>query len=188
MRTNLSGAPQSGRWCALLAIGLFAGAMLAAAPVTFVFTSDVHYGITRGTFRGEGNVESRIVDAALVAKINRLPAALLPKDDGLRAGQPVGPIEFAIITGDIANRQELYPIHIQPAAVSWAQFEETFIKKFAVKNSRGEPAPLLVVPGNHDVSNAIGGPTKMVPATDATSLAQMFNREMHPAVPRTKDT
>lgn len=188
MKTKLPGKLRNGPWRALLGIWLFAGALLGAAPVTFVFTSDVHYGIARGSFRGAGNVESRVVNAAMVEKINRLPATLLPQDDGLRAGQPVGPIEFGIITGDIANRQELYPIHIQPAAVSWAQFEETFISKFAVKDARGEPAPLLFVPGNHDVSNAIGAPTKLVPATDATSLVEMFNREMHPAVPRTKDT
>jgi hypothetical protein len=159
-----------------------------AMPVTFVFTSDVHFGITRGSFRGEGNVASRVVDAALVAKINRLPAAVLPNDGGLRAGEPVGPIAFAVITGDIANRQELYPIHIQSASVSWAQFEETIWQKFALKNSAGEPAPLLLVPGNHDVADAIGAPTKMVPATDATSMAEMYNRMLHPAVPLTKDT
>ena len=88
----------------LVAIGLLAGAMLAAEPVTFVFTSDVHYGINRGSFRGAGNVESRIVNAALVEKINRLPAAVLPADGGFRAGQAVGPVAFVIVTGDIASR------------------------------------------------------------------------------------
>ena len=160
----------------------------ATPPVTFVFTSDVHYGINRGNFRGAANVEARVVDAALVAKINSLPAAVLPKDGGVRAGQPVGPVEFAVVTGDIANREELYPIHIQRAAVSWHQFEETFLNRFALKNARGEPAPLLLVPGNHDVSNAIGSPSKMVPATDATAMAEIYNRMMQPATPRTKDT
>ena len=64
----------------MIAVTWLASAWLRAEPVTFVFTSDVHYGITRGTFRGEGNVESRMVDAALVEKINRLPTALLPSD------------------------------------------------------------------------------------------------------------
>jgi hypothetical protein len=182
---------RSGRiagWLGAVGIWTLAGALLSAAPVTFVFTSDVHYGINRGNFRGAVNVEARVVDGALVEKINGLPSTTFPKDGGLRAGQPVGPIEFAIITGDIANRQELYPLHIQSATVSWHQFEETFLQRFAVKNARGEPAPLLLVPGNHDVSNAIGAPTKLVPETDATSLVGIYNRMMRPAVPRTTDT
>ena len=160
----------------------------AESFVTFVFTSDVHYGINRGNFRGAANVESRVVNAAMVGKINRLPSAVLPKDAGLRAGQAVGPIDFVVITGDIANRQELYPIHIQSASVSWGQFEDTFIKSLALTDAAGRPTPMLLVPGNHDVSNAIGSPTTMVPETDATSMAEIYNRMMHPAVPRTKTT
>ena len=188
MNTTASKSGCSWRRYGVIALGLLACSRGFGEPVTFVFTADVHYGINRGNFRGAANVEARVVGAALVDKINHLPSAVLPNDGGLRAGQPVGPIEFAIITGDIANRQELYPIHIQSAAVSWGQFEETFLKRFAVKNARGEPAPLLLVPGNHDVSNAIGAPTKLVPATDATSLAEIYNRMVRPAVPRTKDT
>src|SRR6266481_3081572 len=97
-------------------------------------------------------------------------------------------MSFVIVTGDIANRQELYPIHIQSAAVSWGQFEESFIKRLALTDAAGRPAPLLLVPGNHDVSDAIGSPSKMLPETDATSMAEIFNRMTHPAVPRTKAT
>jgi len=162
--------------------------MLAGAPVTFVFTSDVHYGINRSNFRGAANVESRIVNAAMVAKINALPGARLPEDRGLRAGEVVGPIAFVIVTGDIANRQELYPIHLQSASVSWSQFEAGFWQRLALTNDGGRATPLLLVPGNHDVSNAIGSPSTMLPVTDATSMAEIFNRMMKPAVPRTKDT
>jgi hypothetical protein len=70
------------RWLAATGICAMAATALAAAPVTFVFTSDVHYGINRGNFRGSANVESRVVDAALVEKIDRLPAAVLPSDNG----------------------------------------------------------------------------------------------------------
>jgi hypothetical protein len=164
-----------------------AGLFAAAAPVTFVFTSDVHFGINRGNFRGAANVDARVVNAALVEKINRLPAATFPADRGLRAGMRVGPVAFVIVTGDIANRQELYPIHIQPAAVSWNQFAETFIERLALKDAGGQPTPLLLVPGNHDVSNAIGSPSRLVPATDATSMAEIYNRMMHPAMPRTAE-
>ena len=188
MKIGLHVCGRSGRCRGAVVIWALAGAMLAAAPVTFVFTSDVHYGINRGSFRGEGNVESRVVNAALVEKINRLPAAVLPPDGGLRAGQTVGPVAFVVVTGDIANRQELYPLHIQSATISWGQFEEGFIRRFALQDPAGQPVPLLLVPGNHDVSNAIGSPSLMVPATDATSMAEIYNRMMHPAVPRTKDT
>ena len=157
-------------------------------PVTFVFTSDVHYGINRGKFRGGANVEARVVDSALVEKINRLPAAVLPNDAGLRAGQPVGPIAFVVVTGDIANRQELYPLHIQSATVSWNQFDVGFLQRLALKDAAGRPTPLFLVPGNHDVSDAIGSPSKLLPETDATSMAEIYNRMMAPGTPLTKDT
>ena len=160
----------------------------AAAPVTFVFTSDVHYGINRGYFRGAVNVESRVVNAALVHKINTLPAITLPADGGLRAGQPVGPVAFVVVTGDIANRQELYPLHIQSAAVSWGQFETGFLHALTLTDPVGRSTPLLLVPGNHDVSNALGSPSKLVPETDATSMVEIYNRMMQPAVPRTQDS
>ena len=46
-----------------------------AAPVTFVFTSDLHFGLTRSYFRGAANVAATEVNAALAAAINRVPAA-----------------------------------------------------------------------------------------------------------------
>jgi hypothetical protein len=187
--------PQLSRWIYLTAF-LFAWAQAvvaqaaetAATTVTFVFTSDVHYGLTRGSFRGAGNVESRVVNAAMVKKINGLPAALLPDDGGLHAGRPVGPVDFTIITGDLSNRQELYPIRIQAASVSWGQFEDGFIRGLTLKGPDGQPTPLLLVPGNHDATNAIGSWSKMVPATDATTMAEIYNRMLHPATPRTKET
>jgi hypothetical protein len=161
---------------------------VASQQVTFVFTSDVHFGITRGNFRGQMNVESRVVNAAMLQKINALPAATLPADGGMGAGRGVGPVDFVVITGDIANRQELYPIHIQSATESWAQFASVYLSGLTLKDGRGRPTPLLPVPGNHDVSNAIGSPSKLVPATDATSLAEMYNLTMKPATPRTKES
>ncbi|MCX6953290.1 MAG: metallophosphoesterase [Verrucomicrobia bacterium] len=178
----------------LLVGGIFFGGLLPAAEpgaggtVTFVFTSDVHFGLTRGKFRGAANVESRVVGAALVEAVNGLPAAVLPDDGGLRAGRAVGPVDFVTITGDLTNRQERLPLKIQSAATSWAQFEPVFFGGLTVKNAAGRPAPLLLVPGNHDVSNAIGHPNGLLPATDATTLAQVYNRMLQPATPRTKDT
>ena len=156
--------------------------------VTFVFTSDVHFGITRGNFRGQTNVESRVVNTAMLQKINALPTAKLPADGGVGAGRAVGSVDFVVITGDIANRQELYPIRIQSATESWAQFASVYLTGLTLKDGRGRPTPLLPVPGNHDVSNAIGSPSKLVPATDASSMTEMYNLMMKPATPRTKET
>lgn len=158
------------------------------APVTFVFTSDVHFGLHRGKFRGAANVAAPVVGAAMVEAINRLPAAILPRDDGLRAGQPIGPVDFVTITGDLTNRQERLPVRIQSAGESWAQFERVFFGGLKLVDRRGQPAPLLLVPGNHDVSNAIGHPNGLLPATDATTLAELYNRMLRPAQPRTKAT
>lgn len=162
----------------------------AAEPpraATFVFTSDVHYGINRSRFRGEANVPADVVNAAMVQAINALPGATLPKDDGLHAGQPVGPIDFVVITGDLTNRQELYPLRIQSASESWAQFERGFLKGLTLKTAAGRPTPLWLVPGNHDVSNAIGWTGPMVPEQDATTLSEIYNRMLSPAIQRTKD-
>jgi hypothetical protein len=172
----------------LLGITLLTRGWLQASPVTFVFTSDVHYGIARSSFRGAAQVEAAIVNAALVRKINRLPEVMMPKDEGLRAGQAVGLVDFVVVTGDITNRQELYPLPIQSSAVSWQQFSSGFLDAVALRAPNGSRTPILVVPGNHDISNAIGSPNRLRPETDATAMAEIYNRNMQPAVPRTKDT
>ena len=69
-------------------------------------TSDVHFGITRPAFDGDSNVPSVKVNARLVSKINHLPALSLPLDEGVDAGRTVGPIDYVMISGDIANREE----------------------------------------------------------------------------------
>src|SRR5579885_701197 len=150
-----------------LTLSACAAGVAGAAPVTFVFTSDVHFGIARSRFRGDANVEARVVNAALVQTMNALPAARFPDDGGLQAGARVGPVDFVVITGDLTNRQELYPLHIQSAAASWAQFHTCYLESLTLANAAGAATPLLLVPGNHDVSNAIGAPTTLVPARDA---------------------
>ncbi|MSU66612.1 MAG: metallophosphoesterase [Opitutus sp.] len=183
------------RLCAI-ALVVFLGVQAGSAEpavrpdsvVAFVVTSDVHYGILRGKFRGQAAVESRVVNAALVQAINHLPETPLPGDRGLRAGQTVGAIDFVAITGDIANRQEAVPIQIQSAAVSWHQFTHDFVNGLTIINSAGQRAQLLPVPGNHDATNAIGHFNRLNPATDASALAGIYNLTMRPAAPRTKDT
>lgn len=151
----------------------------------FVFTSDVHYGITRAHFRGADKVPSTVVNRAMIAAINRLPVSSIPRDKGAGAGQPIGHLDGILITGDIANREEN---GIQPAAASWQQFETDFDHAVATKDRRDTLTPILLGPGNHDVSNAIGFWRPVKPATDASSMAGIYNRMMAPDRPRTAAT
>ena len=158
----------------------------AASPVLqFVYTSDVHFGITRHQFDGDSNVTSDIVNARMVAKINSLPSLVLPADKGVNAGQPVGPVDYLVESGDIANRQE---VPYQSATVSWQQFSRVYLHGVTLKDSRGQPAEFLLTPGNHDVSNAIGYYKKMQPATDPASMVGIYNAMLHPANPKTDIT
>jgi len=155
---------------------------------TFVFTSDVHFGLSRLGFRGKVNVPSKDVNAAMLSVINSSADAIIPEDTGVRSGEKIGGIDFTVITGDLTNRQELYPIKIQSAQASWKEFEQCYLNGLNLKTVTGNKAPLFLVPGNHDVSNAIGSPSKLVPATDATTLAELYNRYMHPITKVTKET
>ncbi|PUZ29952.1 Calcineurin-like phosphoesterase [Chitinophaga costaii] len=141
-----------------------------------VFTSDVHFGILRKSFRGNKKVQSDAVNKAMVAQINTLPGLALPADKGVGAGQAIQQIGYLAITGDICNRQ-------QPpspsASVSWKQFVNVYLHQLSLH------AQLLLVPGNHDVSNAIGYYKPMIPATDNASLVGIYNLMLKPAVPKT---
>jgi hypothetical protein len=159
------------------------------AVFQFVYTSDQHYGITRTAFRGGTNVDSHIVNAAMVAEMNTLPGTIFPSDSGVRAGSPVGAIDMVIETGDIANRMEVVSnVQVQSAAASWAQFSIDYINGLNLFDQSSNRAPLWLAPGNHDVSNAIGYYTPMVPTTDATSMAGIYNFMLNPAVPLTAST
>jgi predicted MPP superfamily phosphohydrolase len=168
---------------------------LAAAPapctdtthpvIQIVFTSDIHFGITRPAFDGDSNVPSVKVNARLVSKINHLPALTLPRDEGVDAGGKVGPIDYIMIAGDIANREET---PIQSAAASWDQFTRDYLQGITLKDRGNRPTPFLLVPGNHDVSDAVGFYRKMAPPTDATSMAGIYNLMLHPPVAKTNAT
>ena len=177
----------------LVAAAAVAAALHAAlgasppTPVQFVFTSDAHYGLTRA-FRGRNAVSAHDVNAALVSAIDALPATRLPRDGGLRAGEPVGAIDFVAEGGDVANRSERADgAAIQPAAESWRQFTADYLDGLTVTDPAGRRAPLFVVPGNHDASNAVGWWKPMAPATDATAILGIFNLMMRPAA-RTAST
>jgi len=135
----------------------------------FVYTSDSHYGITRSAI-ATGATTAQPVNQALVAAINGLQSCVV--------GDPcLGPIDFVANTGDIANRQET---GIQAAAASWGQFNNDYILGLNVTDRNNSKAPLYLVPGNHDVSDAIGYYKAMTPAFDATSYVSIYNMMMRP--------
>lgn len=144
------------------------------STIQFVFTSDAHYGLKRANFQGKTNVDAHVVNAAMIAQINTLPAITLPGDGGVNAGQKINSVDYVLQGGDIANRMETSS-SVQRAASSWEQFKIDYLQSLTVKNYKNQPAELLVVPGNHDVSNTIGYYTAMSPSTDATSMAQIYN-------------
>jgi 3',5'-cyclic AMP phosphodiesterase CpdA len=158
-----------------------------ADVVQFVFTADVHYGISRPGFRGVRNVDAQVVNAALVSQINRLPEAVFPGDGGDAANRLVGTFDFVAIGGDIANRAEATNSSeaIQSAAVSWQQFRSSYIDGLKLHTRSGSRSPVYAVPGNHDISNAIGYYKPMTPLTDKTSMAELHNLMMRPVVPKT---
>src|SRR5215469_9448128 len=158
------------------------------ARLQFVFTSDIHYGITRSAFRGNSDVDSQVVNRALVAQINRIPEAVFPNDGGNGADQLVGSFDFMAIGGDVANRAEVTETNtIQSAAKSWSQFRTDYIDGLKLHDRAGARTPLYVVPGNHDISNAIGSYKPMKPAIDKTALAEIYNLMLQPPALKTMD-
>jgi hypothetical protein len=152
--------------------------------VQMVFTSDAHYGITRAKFRGDTAVTGHVVNAAMVKQINTLPYLTLPADGGVNAGKLTGGIDYLVEGGDIANRME---VPIQSAAASWAQFETDYMGSLNIKAHNGKPAELLVIPGNHDISNAIGFTKAMNPLTDPTSMVKIYNLMLKPQTPMSNE-
>jgi hypothetical protein len=148
----------------------------------FVFTSDVHYGVTRPHFRGSDSVPATLVNRAMIAAINRLPQLAIPRDRGVGSGQTIDAIDAIVITGDIANREET---GIQPAAASWRQFEADYGHRVTTRDRDHRPTALWLCAGNHDVSNTIGYWKPTEPATDPSSMVAIYNRMMSPSHPRT---
>jgi len=153
--------------------------------IEFVFCSDLHFGLTKSVFRNKVNVSSAEVNAAMLAKMNELPSMSLPNDNGIAAGKKINCIDAVIITGDICNRQEK---DIQSASFSWKQFEEVYIDQLQLKDRKGNNTKLLLTPGNHDISNAIGFHRPMQPLTDKASMIGMYNLMIEPTVLKTEKT
>ncbi|PTQ98175.1 calcineurin-like phosphoesterase family protein [Mucilaginibacter yixingensis] len=157
------------------------------SPVHILLTSDAHYGITRPAFRGATTVDAHTTNAAMIASMNTLPGVTVPNDGGFEAGQKINYVDYMIQTGDVANRMEV-SAKVQLASTSWDQFNTDYLQGLTVKGKGGNKANIYIVPGNHDVSNTIGYYATMSPTTDATSLANLYNRAFLPAVPKTAAT
>lgn len=165
------------RFTVLFLICLFISSSLQAEKnvLNFIFCSDLHYGIQRN-FRGK-KAEASQVNQELFKAFQLLPYTKLPSDGGVKEGEVCGTPEFIICTGDIANRMQK---NANKAAESWKQFEQEWISQTNI--------PIYLVPGNHDISNAIGHPKGLDFPKDATSALQIFNRTMHSPSPRTAQT
>lgn len=172
---------------ATILIGGLYAANLFANQVSFVFTSDPHFGLNRSVFHEEKNVDARYANAEMVEKINTLPGVMYPQDGETNAGQLIGPIDFVAIGGDITSRMEAATI-TQTAKRSWGDFEKVYLQGLHLRNAAGESSPIYVIPGNHDVSNAIGFYKRLEPKTDPTAMVKIYNREMHPEVPLTNES
>jgi predicted MPP superfamily phosphohydrolase len=148
-----------------------------------VFSSDLHYGLTRA-FRG--NVAgSNSVNEAMVKQMNALPTGTFPADGGVNAGKTIDFIDYVAITGDITNRQQS---GIQSATTSWAQFDADYLKGITLKNKKKQSAEFLLTCGNHDVSNAIGYYKGLYPATDNAAMVNIYNLMLKPTTPKTAAT
>jgi hypothetical protein len=174
-----------------LAVGLLLGLVSCTSSsnntptqpttVQFAYTSDSHYGITR-TFRGT-TADAAVVNAALVAKMNTLPSTTFPADTGLQAGKTIGSFDFVVNTGDLANRSEgTKPTSGMMAATLWAQAQADYLTTLNLKTAAGSTAPVFLVPGNHDVSNAVGFYKPSTPyPIDASSYIGIYNLMLKPA-------
>jgi 5'-nucleotidase len=158
---------------------------IETVPTQFVYTSDSHYGITRPALDGTATtVTGQTVNATLVSTINALQSTTtpvaIPCDGGVNScTATVGALDFVAHTGDIANRMETASL-VQSAAASWTQFDTDYLQGLTVTDRNNTKSPMYLVPGNHDVSNAIGFYKTMSPAFDATSYVNIYNLMMKP--------
>lgn len=149
------------------------GASNKDSIIQFLFTSDVHFGLTKEKFRGKSNVPAFEVNKAMVAVMNHMQGETIPMDGGVQSNQLLEGMDALVITGDIANRMEA---GVQTATKSWEEFKTTFIDSLhLLKANTNSKAALFVVPGNHDLSNAIGFHRLMQPKKDPASMLGIYN-------------
>ncbi|MFZ4399173.1 MAG: metallophosphoesterase [Bacteroidales bacterium] len=148
------------------------------AQIQFVYTSDAHYGITRARFQKSANVGAQIVNQAMISKMNNLTNLTFPLDGGVKSGLKVDSVDFVVMTGDIANRSETTIIPTLSASTCWSQFSNDYITGMTLKNKAGIKSPLYLLPGNHDVTNAVGFYKTMSPLKDSSAMVNIYNMMM----------
>ena len=125
-----------------------------------MFTSDAHYGLTRGIFR------------------HACRRARRQRGDG-GGDHPLGPLTSwsKAAIWPIARKRRIGRHSARRSNLS--QFSIDYIDGLTVKNSAGQ-APLYIVPGNHEVSMPSGS-TPMRPLIDKTARLGSYNRMMAPS-------
>ena len=144
----------------------------------FVYTSDAHYGITRARFQKTANVGAQIVNQVMISKMNNLTNLTFPLDGGVRSGSKVDSVDFVVMTGDIANRSETTIIPTLSASTCWTQFANDYINGITLKDKVGNNSKLYLLPGNHDVTNAVGFYKTMSPLKDSAAMVNIYNMMM----------
>ena len=155
----------------------------ADSIVQFIFTSDLHFGSSKDQFRGNLNVPSWEVNQAMFNSMKQLANQQFPKDNGVNSNRLISNIDEVIIAGDITSRMER---GFQSAKTSWSQFSNIYLKGDGIQNPSGKKAAISVVPGNHDMSNAIGFHRPMKPNKDPSSMLGMYNSMISLAHPITE--
>ena len=65
--------------------------------VQFIFTSDVHFGLTKNSFRGKSNISALEVNKAMVKSMNQLKGQFIPNDNGVYANQVIKGLDALVI-------------------------------------------------------------------------------------------
>lgn len=140
--------------------------------VQIIFTSDVHFGLTKDKFKNKRNVTAYEVNLEMVKAMNKLQGKSLPNDNGVQSNNKIDGIDGIVIAGDIANRMES---GIQSATKSWNEFMAVYLDSLVITKKNNSKTDLFVVPGNHDISNAIGFHRKMEPQKDPAAMLGIYN-------------
>lgn len=149
----------------------------------FIFTSDVHFGSTKTEFRGNHKVPSWEVNQAMYNSMKLLPSLKYPNDYGVNSNMKISNIDGIIITGDIASRMENGN---QSAKTSWEQFTKVYLQGQGIQNLNGKSTSFYILPGNHDMSNAIGYHRPMNPKKDPSVMLGIYNNSFPSANPMQK--
>ncbi len=156
--------------------------------VQFLFSSDCHFGdvtSVSAAFQGATTpVDAVEVNGRARDAMNLLPGVAAPGDYGVNAGVAFGNFDFLAFTGDVASRSVLPPeSNGNSSAASFNQWKTIYSDGLTLKDRKGAALPIFLTPGNHDVTNALGGPEVMNPASDPTCFVNIYNWTMKPATP-----